>query len=107
MMGSGGMVVIGEGTAMPEVARHFMAFSVNESCGKCVPCRAGTVQLLALLDRCVERRATAADLAALESLCAMVKVTSLCGLGQAAPNPVLSTLRHFRHEYTATVEAKP
>ena len=105
MMGSGGMVVIGQGTAMPEVARHFMAFSVNESCGKCVPCRAGTVQLLALLDRCLERGATAADLEALEALCAMVKATSLCGLGQAAPNPVLSTLRHFRQEYSAAAGA--
>jgi bidirectional [NiFe] hydrogenase diaphorase subunit len=104
-MGSGGMVVIGQGTAMPEVARHFMAFSVNESCGKCVPCRAGTVQLLALLDRCLERGATAADLEALEALCAMVKATSLCGLGQAAPNPVLSTLRHFRQEYSAAAGA--
>ncbi len=107
MMGSGGMVVIGQGTAMPEVARHFMAFSVKESCGKCVPCRAGTVQLLALLDRCLERGATAADLEALEALCAMVKATSLCGLGQAAPNPVLSTLRHFRQEYTAAAEVVP
>ena len=107
MMGSGGMVVIGEGTAMPEVARHFMAFSVNESCGKCVPCRAGTVQLLALLDRCVQHGATAAELEALENLCAMVKATSLCGLGQAAPNPVLSTLRHFRHEYIAAPEVEP
>ncbi|MFZ0407887.1 MAG: NADH-ubiquinone oxidoreductase-F iron-sulfur binding region domain-containing protein [Cyanobium sp.] len=106
MMGSGGMVVIGQGTAMPELARQFMAFSVNESCGKCVPCRAGTVQLLALLDRLLQQRATTADLEALESLCAMVKATSLCGLGQAAPNPVLSTLRHFRHEYTAALEAK-
>lgn len=101
MMGSGGMVVMGESTAMPEVARHFMRFSVNESCGKCVPCRAGTVQLLQLLDRFAERRATAADLEKLEQLCAMVQATSLCGLGQAAPNPVLSTLRHFRQEYQA------
>ncbi len=101
MMGSGGMVVMGESTAMPDVARHFMGFSVNESCGKCVPCRAGTVQLAALLDRFVERRATPADLERLEELCAMVQATSLCGLGQAAPNPVLSTLRHFRAEYQA------
>ena len=99
MMGSGGMVVIGDHTAMPEVARHFMRFSVQESCGKCVPCRAGTVQLAQLLDRFVERRATPRDLEQLEQLCAMVQATSLCGLGQAAPNPVLSTLRHFRGEY--------
>ena len=101
MMGSGGMVVMGESTAMPAVARHFMRFSVNESCGKCVPCRAGTVQLLQLLDRFAEHRATAADLERLEQLCAMVQATSLCGLGQAAPNPVLSTLRYFRQEYQA------
>ena len=83
----------GSGTSMPEVARHFMRFSVNESCGKCVPCRAGTVQLAQLLDRFVERRATPADMEHLDALCRMVKVTSLCGLGQSAPNPVLSTLR--------------
>ena len=101
MMGSGGLVVMGESTSMPEVARHFMRFSVNESCGKCVPCRAGTVQLLQLLDRFVERRATLLDLERLEELCTMVGATSLCGLGQAAPNPVLSTLRYFRQEYQA------
>ncbi len=101
MMGSGGMVVMGPSTSMPEVARHFMRFSVRESCGKCVPCRAGTVQLAQLLDRFVERRAALDDLERLEQLCTMVRSTSLCGLGQAAPNPVLSTLRHFRHEYQA------
>ena len=101
MMGSGGMVVMGEATSMPAVARHFMRFSVKESCGKCVPCRAGTVQLAALLDRFAEHRATLADLERLEQLCAMVQATSLCGLGQAAPNPVLSTLRWFRAEYQA------
>ena len=101
MMGSGGMVVMGETTSMPEVARHFMRFSRNESCGKCIPCRAGTVQLEQLLDRFVERRAVPDDMARLEELCTMVRCTSLCGLGQAAPNPVLSTLRHFRGEYEA------
>ena len=101
MMGSGGMVVMGETTSMPEVARHFMRFSRHESCGKCIPCRAGTVQLEQLLDRFVERRAVPDDMARLEELCTMVRCTSLCGLGQAAPNPVLSTLRHFRAEYEA------
>jgi hypothetical protein len=95
-MGSGGMVVIDSGTAMPELARHFMAFSVSESCGKCVPCRAGTVQLEALLERFLRGQAQPADLGRLEELCAMVRDTSLCGLGQAAPSPVLSTLRWFR-----------
>ena len=101
MMGSGGLVVIGESTSMPELARHFMRFSVQESCGKCVPCRAGTVQLTQLLDRFVERRASPLDLEQLEELCRMVGATSLCGLGQSAPNPVLSTLQHFRQEYVA------
>jgi len=102
-IGSGGMVVIDAGMAMPVLARHFVAFSVSESCGKCVPCRAGTVQLAALLDRFVERRAAPQDLARLEQLCAMVRDTSLCGLGQAAPSPVLSSLRWFRQEYEAAV----
>jgi len=101
MMGSGGLVVMEETTSMPAVARHFMRFSVSESCGKCLPCRAGTVQLLGLLDRVVDHRATPADLERLKELCQMVRRTSLCGLGQAAPNPVLSTLRHFLHEYEA------
>jgi len=101
MMGSGGMVVMGESPAMRGVARHFMRFSVNESCGKCVPCRAGTVQLLQLLDRFADHHASLADLQRLEQLCGMVQATSLCGLGQAAPNPVLSTLRYFRQEYQA------
>jgi bidirectional [NiFe] hydrogenase diaphorase subunit len=107
MMGSGGLVVMGESTSMPGVAQHFMRFSVNESCGKCVPCRAGTVQLLHLLDRFASRQATPADLEQLEELCQMVKATSLCGLGQAAPNPVLSTLRHFRQEYEAACGEAP
>ncbi len=101
MMGSGGMVVLGEHVAMPELARAFMRFCRQESCGKCVPCRAGTVQLEQLLERFCERRASADDLAQLEQLAAMVRATSLCGLGQGAPNPVLSTLRWFRHEYEA------
>ena len=103
IMGSGGMVVIDGAMAMPELARYFMRFCVDESCGKCLPCRAGTVQLAQLLDRFVERRATAADLVQLEQLCGMVKATSLCGLGQSAPNPVLSTLRFFRAEYEAAI----
>jgi bidirectional [NiFe] hydrogenase diaphorase subunit len=107
MLGSGGMVVLGPQTAMPELARYFMGFCVEESCGKCLPCRAGTVQLAALLDRFVAGRAEAADLDRLEQLCAMVKATSLCGLGQSAPNPVLATLRHFRPEYLAACRELP
>jgi bidirectional [NiFe] hydrogenase diaphorase subunit len=101
ILGSGGMVVLGHATSMPALARFFMAFCVQESCGKCLPCRAGTVQLAALLDRIVAGRAEASDLQRLEELAQMVKATSLCGLGQSAPNPLLSTLRHFRAEYEA------
>jgi bidirectional [NiFe] hydrogenase diaphorase subunit len=84
---------------MVEVARFFMEFCADESCGKCIPCRAGTVQLLRLLTRIAKRQAGKADLELLVKLCNMVRDTSLCGLGQTAPNPVLSTLRYFRNEY--------
>ena len=106
-MGSGGMVVVGEAMAMPELARHFMHFSVEESCGKCLPCRAGTVQLEQLLDRLLAGLAEPSELEQLEQLCRMVKATSLCGLGQAAPNPVLSALRHFRPEFLAAYRSAP
>ncbi len=99
IMGSGGMIVMDESTRMPEVARYFMEFCMDESCGKCIPCRAGTVQMHGLLDKIVRREASAQDLAKLEELCDMVARTSLCGLGQNAPNPVISTLRFFRNEY--------
>jgi len=99
IMGSGGMIVMDESTKMPEVARYFMEFCMDESCGKCIPCRAGTVQMHRLLDKIVKREATPGDLAKLEDLCDMVAKTSLCGLGQNAPNPVVSTLRFFRNEY--------
>jgi bidirectional [NiFe] hydrogenase diaphorase subunit len=100
IMGSGGMIVMDETTKMVDVARFFMEFCMDESCGKCIPCRAGTVQMHHLLNKILERKATARDLQKLEELCEMVKNTSLCGLGQTAPNPVLSTLRFFRNEYT-------
>jgi hypothetical protein len=90
-------------SSMVEVARYFMEFSMTESCGKCIPCRVGTVEMHGLLTRFAEKRATAADLALLETLCDLTKHTSLCGLGQAAPNPVLSTLRYFREEYLAAL----
>ncbi len=99
IMGSGGMIVIDETSSMVEIVRYFMQFSMEESCGKCIPCRVGTAQIHGLLQKFCEHRATNADLAALEMLCDLVKSTSLCGLGQAAPNPVLSTLRYFRQEY--------
>ena len=100
IMGSGGMIVMDETTRMVDVARFFMEFCMDESCGKCIPCRAGTVQMHHLLNKILDRKATARDLKQLEELCEMVKNTSLCGLGQTAPNPVLSTLRFFRKEYT-------
>src|SRR5512140_3297773 len=91
IMGSGGMIVMDETTRMVDVARFFMEFCMDESCGKCVPCRAGTVQMHNLLIKILEGRATQRDLARLEDLCEMVRNTSLCGLGQTAPNPVMST----------------
>jgi bidirectional [NiFe] hydrogenase diaphorase subunit len=103
IMGSGGMIVMDQETNMVDVARFFMEFCMDESCGKCIPCRAGTVQLHRLLQRISQGRGTRADLAQLEALCDMVKHASLCGLGQSAPNPVLSTLRYFRHEYEALI----
>jgi bidirectional [NiFe] hydrogenase diaphorase subunit len=99
IMGSGGMIVMDDSTKMVDVARFFMEFCMDESCGKCIPCRTGTVQMLHTLEKILDRKATARDLAKLEELCEMVKSTSLCGLGQTAPNPTLSTLRFFRNEY--------
>lgn len=99
MMGSGGMIVMDETSDMVDVARFFMEFCMTESCGKCVPCRVGTAHLHDLLRRITDREAMSDELGALEDLCLMVRDTSLCGLGQSAPNPVLSTLRHFHEEY--------
>jgi bidirectional [NiFe] hydrogenase diaphorase subunit len=103
IMGSGGMIVMDETSSMVDVARYFMEFCMTESCGKCIPCRAGTAQMHRLLGRFADRHASPADLALLESLCEMVRSTSLCGLGQSAPNPVLSTLRYFRSEYESAL----
>jgi bidirectional [NiFe] hydrogenase diaphorase subunit len=107
IMGSGGMVVLDETTDMVELAHFYMGFCREESCGKCVPCRAGTAQLHRLLAKIIARQATAADLARLEELCDFVKHASLCGLGQTAPNPVLSTLRYYRPEYLARLKPEP
>ena len=107
IMGSGGMIVMDQTTNMVEIARFFMEFCMDESCGKCIPCRAGTVQMHNILDKIVNRKATARDLAKLEELCDMVRNTSLCGLGQTAPNPTLSTLRFFRNEYEALLQPDP
>lgn len=105
IMGSGGMIVIDDSSSMVEVARYFMEFCMLESCGKCVPCRVGTFQMHRLLDQIARRAGTSADLALLEELCEVVQSTSLCGLGQTAPNPVLSTLRYFREEYLQLLDS--
>jgi bidirectional [NiFe] hydrogenase diaphorase subunit len=101
IMGSGGLVVMDSSARMPEVARYFMQFCMDESCGKCVPCRAGTVQLHGLLDRICRGEGRPNDLSLLAELCTVVRETSLCGLGRSAPNPVSSTLTYFRSEYEA------
>ncbi len=101
IMGSGGLIVMDEDVAMPDVAKFFMEFCMDESCGKCTPCRAGTVQMHGLLEKIAGGRGTARDLRDLEHLCRVVRDTSLCGLGQSAPNPVVSTLHYFRDEYEA------
>lgn len=105
IMGSGGMIVMDETSCMVDVARYFMEFCMTESCGKCVPCRVGTVQMYNLLTKITQGRATMDDLAMLEELGDLVRNTSLCGLGQSAPNPVNSTLRYFREEYLAHIHA--
>ncbi|CCO08980.1 NADH-quinone oxidoreductase subunit NuoF [Desulforamulus hydrothermalis] len=105
-IGSGGMVVMAEDTCMVDVARFFLAFTQQESCGKCTPCREGTMRMLEILERICRGEAEPADLADLERLCRVVKSTSLCGLGQACANPVLSTLQYFRAEYMAHIVEK-
>jgi bidirectional [NiFe] hydrogenase diaphorase subunit len=107
IMGSGGMIVMDDSTSMVDVARYYMEFCMDESCGKCVPCRVGTVQMHRLLGKFAEGKATDADLTKLEALCDLVRHTSLCGLGQTAPNPVLSTLRYFRNEYKNVQNSHP
>ena len=104
IMGSGGMIVMDESSCMVDVAKYFMDFCMTESCGKCIPCRVGTYQMHRLLDTITKLSATAKDVALLEELCDLVKNTSLCGLGQSAPNPVLSTLRYFSDEYKGHIE---
>ncbi len=103
IMGSGGLVVMDETTCMVDVAKFFLEFTQKESCGKCVPCREGTKHMLLLLEKITEGKGTMEDLDTLEGLANMVKEMSLCGLGQTAPNPVLTTLRYFRDEYEAHI----
>lgn len=106
MVGSGGLVVMNEDTCIVEVARFFMSFTQSESCGKCVPCREGTKNMLKILEKIVAGKATLEDLDLLEELALAVKDGSLCGLGKTAPNPVLSTLKYFRDEYLAHIVEK-
>ena len=106
IIGSGGLVVMDEDTCMVEVARFFMAFTQNESCGKCVPCREGTKRMLEILERIVKNEGTEEDLYLLEELASTITETALCGLGQSACKPVVSTLKYFRHEYLAHVRDK-
>lgn len=106
MVGSGGLVVMNEDTCIVEVARFFMNFTQNESCGKCVPCREGTKNMLKILEKIVKGKGEMQDIETLEELAAAVKDGSLCGLGKTAPNPVLSTLKYFRDEYIAHIKDK-
>ena len=106
MMGSGGLIVMDEDNCMVDIAKFFLDFTVDESCGKCTPCRVGTKRLREMLDKITDGNATLEDLDKLEELCNYIKDNSLCGLGQTAPNPVLSTLRYFRDEYIAHVVDK-
>ena len=106
MMGSGGLIVMDENTCMVDIAKFFLEFTVDESCGKCTPCRIGTRRMLELLDKITKGQATMEDLDKLEELCYHLKDNSLCALGQTAPNPVLSTLRYFRDEYIAHIVDK-
>jgi len=104
IMGSGGLIIMDETSCMPDVAKYFMDFCCTESCGKCIPCRVGTVHMHEMLRRITAGEAKPEDLALLERLCETVRNTSLCGLGQSAPNPVSTTLKYFRDEYTAHIE---
>ena len=106
MMGSGGLIVMDEDNCMVDIAKFFLNFTVDESCGKCTPCRVGTKRLLEMLDKITAGKATMEDLDKLEDLCNYIKANSLCGLGQTAPNPVLATLKFFREEYLAHIQDK-
>ena len=104
MMGSGGLIVLDEDNCMVDIAKFYLQFTVDESCGKCTPCRIGTRRLYEMLCKVTEGTATMEDLDKMEELCYYIKDNSLCGLGQSAPNPVLSTLKYFREEYEAHVK---
>ena len=103
-MGSGGLIVMDEDNCMVDIAKFFLEFTVDESCGKCTPCRIGCRRLLEYLNKVTHGTATMEDLDEMEKLCYYIKDNALCGLGQTAPNPVLSTLRYFRDEYEAHIK---
>ena len=102
-MGSGGLIVMDESSCMVDVAKYFIQFCQEESCGKCIPCRSGTVQIHSILERITRGEGEVADLDRLAELADLLRSASLCGLGQTAPNPVVSTIRYFRDEYLAHV----
>ena len=106
MMGSGGLIVMDEDTCMVDIARFFLEFTVDESCGKCTPCRVGTRRLLEILNKIISGNGEMEDIERMEELCNYIKSASLCGLGQTAPNPVISTLRYFKDEYIAHIVDK-
>ena len=106
MMGSGGMIVMDEDNCMVDIAKFFLEFTVEESCGKCTPCRIGTKRLYEILDRITKGQGTMEDIPKMKELCQFIKENSLCGLGQTAPNPVLSTLQYFEDEYIAHIQEK-
>jgi len=105
IMGSGGLIVLDQTVSMVNMAHYFLTFTQQESCGKCLPCRVGTRKMLAILKRFLRKDGSLADLEQLRALCQTVGKTSLCGLGQTAPNPILTTLRYFEHEYMACLRA--
>jgi NADP-reducing hydrogenase subunit HndC len=106
MMGSGGLIVMAEDSCMVDIAKFFLDFTVDESCGKCPPCRIGTKRMLDITRKITEGKGNMDDLEELEDLAGMIKTGALCGLGQSAPNPVVSTLKYFRDEYIAHVRDK-
>jgi bidirectional [NiFe] hydrogenase diaphorase subunit len=106
IVGSGGLLVMDDTACMVDVARFYMDFCMHESCGKCIPCRAGTAEAVRILERITTGRGTHGDLDRLEALCPYMQEASLCGLGQTAPNPVVSTLRYFREEYLSHIDAR-
>jgi NADP-reducing hydrogenase subunit HndC len=106
MMGSGGLIVMDDSKCMVNLAKFYLGFTVDESCGKCTPCRIGTKRLLEMLERITDGKGEEGDIEKIEVLCRNIQTASVCGLGQTAPNPVLSTLKYFRNEYEEHINEK-